>query len=111
VSTESKPEEGPWAEAYVSENGETLLIKVKVSVLQDAMRMNPSDDSYAHYRVTDATAFAVDVANWLNAEDEQGTTLVHQMLDQGIAAAIDNGSEHVEEGERAEPGEEDSDVE
>jgi hypothetical protein len=97
-------EQGPWAEAYVSENGEVLFIKVKVDVLQNAMRMNPRDDSYAHYKVTDAALFAHDVASWLNSEDEDGTTLVHTMLDAGIAAAIDNGSEHVEEGEAPDHG-------
>ena len=90
-------DQGPWAEAYISESGETLWVKVSTKVLQHAMRMNPNDDSFAHYTVTDATAFAHDVARELNSEDEQGTTAIHSLLDTAIQNAIENGSMWVEE--------------
>ena len=48
-------------------------------------------------KITNAEAFANDILQELLAEEDDGTTLVHKMLDKAADNAIENGSENVEE--------------
>jgi hypothetical protein len=48
------------------------------------------------WRVTDPAAFAVEVARALNAEDEQGVTEIHRLLDRAFEQAIGDGADGVE---------------
>ena len=45
------------------------------------------------YKVTDPALFARSLLGELNEEKEDGTTLVHGLLDMAIEAAVDNGEE------------------
>ena len=47
-------------------------------------------------KVVDVQAFAKDVVDALNHDDEQGTTLVHLMFDQAFEDAFDDGAQGVE---------------
>ncbi len=49
------------------------------------------------WKVTDAAAFAKDVVQALNAEEDDGTTRVHRMFDGAFSEAIDQGAEGIEE--------------
>jgi hypothetical protein len=89
-----------WAEAYIEDG--VIIIRVPVSVLPYALAQNPRGDSCYNVTVNDAAGFAADVVRELNAEAEDGTTAIHEMLDRAMACAIDNGSEHVEVDERNE---------
>lgn len=55
------------------------------------------------YRITDAPAFAEDLVCSLNAEQEDGTTAIHEMFDSRIEHAIDQGAQGVEEHPDQEP--------
>jgi len=73
-----------------------IVIRTPVSALPDALELNPRDfggeHNYFAKHITDVDQFAKDVEYELNREDEDGTTLVHTMLDDAMAKAIDNGS-------------------
>lgn len=43
-------------------------------------------------RITDADAFAKEIAVTLEAEEENGTTLVHRMIDAAVGQAVDYGT-------------------
>ena len=47
-------------------------------------------------RITDAKAFARDVARALNAEDDLGATPIHRLFDAAFVQAIEDGSMAVE---------------
>lgn len=49
------------------------------------------------YRITDEKAFAEDLVNALNDEEEDGTTRVDLLFDGALYAAIDNGADGIEE--------------
>ena len=49
------------------------------------------------YKITNEEAFANDILQELLAEEDDGTTLVHKMLDKAADNAIENGSVNVEE--------------
>jgi len=49
-------------------------------------------DCYLSYEVTDEMAFADDVNRALQEEDEDGTTMVHQLLDKAMVKAIEDGA-------------------
>ena len=82
-----------------------LVIAIGVETLAFAFEnspyANPWDDKACDYvrrlKVADVGAFAVDVAYELKDEEEDGTTLVHALLDRACQAAAENGSQGVEE--------------
>lgn len=76
------------------ENGE-IVIRVAVTALPGALEQNPRDyDGYSKFgkHITELAEFTKDVVRELNAEAEDGTTLVHTLFDDAMAKAIDNGS-------------------
>lgn len=52
--------------------------------------------------ITDQTVFASEVVRMLEHEEEDGTTLVHKMLDQAMVAAAEDGCDGLEEKEEKE---------
>ena len=54
------------------------------------------DEGEQTVKVTDATEFIKAVSSEINEEEEDGTTLIHIMLDSAIKRAIENGCEGVE---------------
>jgi hypothetical protein len=49
-------------------------------------------DDYVGYKVSDEEEFARDVKNALNAEEEDGTTPLHTVIDNACVTAIEEGS-------------------
>lgn len=54
------------------------------------------EHTYGSINVTDHDVFAVEVLRELKDESEDGTTLIHRMLDQATAQAIEQGAEGVD---------------
>lgn len=91
-------------ELLVRIKGGQLVISIGVETLAHAtwwhptlQAYDPKADRYRHTKVTSPDAFAIDVVAVLQAEAEDGSTVVQDMLDSAIAKAVDDGSEHVEE--------------
>jgi hypothetical protein len=66
-----------------------LAIKNLSMAVEGAYALGAID---APMTVTDADEFANDVVSALNDEDEEGTTLVHQMFDKAFNHIGENGS-------------------
>lgn len=49
------------------------------------------------FKIVDNNGFSNNIINELLSEEEDGTTLVHRMLDEAVNNAIENGSEYIEE--------------
>jgi hypothetical protein len=86
------------AQAFI-ENGE-IVIRVPVESLPVALECNPRDfggeHNYFSKHITDLGEFSKDVVSALNAEAEDGTTLIHELFDDAMAKAIDEGSTGVD---------------
>lgn len=83
-----------------------LSISVGISILAFATHLNGELDAYdddtgdfLDTTVTDEEVFAKEVASALNREDEDGTTMVHRMLDRAAMLAIENGADGVMTGD------------
>ncbi len=79
-----------------------LTITIGISTLAFATHMNGEFDAYdgeagdfLRTTITDEAVFAKEVAHVLNEEEEDGTTLVHLMLDKAAGLAIEQGAEGV----------------
>lgn len=86
-------------------NGE-LRISIGVSTLKFAAENSPDPrltvldnekDKFMCYKVVDENEFAKDVVHALKSEEEDGTTPVHELLDNAIFSAIEDGSLGVHE--------------
>lgn len=79
---------------YAAIEGDEIVIRVPIDALPTACQV-AWDDRYGDHdlRVVDARAFAEEFVRELNAEEEDGTTLVHLMLDQAAVNAAENGAE------------------
>ncbi len=80
--------------------GDQIVIHIPIAALTDACKI-AWDDEYGEEDhgvvVIDAAVFAPDFVRELNEEDEEGTTLVHLMLDKAAIRAADNGAEGLSE--------------
>lgn len=74
--------------------GDWIAMKVAIPALTTIVEQSPD---LCGIKVTNAPAFAVDLVRAINEAAEDGTTPFHRMFDCVIAAAIDDGSEHVED--------------
>lgn len=78
-----------------------LTIKIGAKRLATALEANPHlynpETGRAAYRVKNKQKFSEEVCSALLDEEEDGTTLVHKMLDEAMNNAIEQGSESVEE--------------
>lgn len=73
--------------------GDSVVIRFPLdaiaTALEGAWAMNKLDQ---RYKITDAAEFTKEFRNSLNAEDEQGTTLVHKMADAAFLDCIEQGA-------------------
>ncbi|WP_315833919.1 hypothetical protein [Bradyrhizobium prioriisuperbiae] len=80
--------------------GKSIVITFHMSALQSALDgwwfMGKVD---TRYKITDMTEFSKDFVNALNAEDERGTTMIHEMADQAFLNCIEGGAFGIEEHE------------
>lgn len=83
-----------WAKAVTGRHAgeDVIVIRIPFSVLPEALKQNPRDDSYYDVTVNDVSDFARDVIRALNSEAEDGTTAIHELFDKAMASAIDDGS-------------------
>lgn len=79
----------------------SLVIEVGLDVLKFCTEHHPElyEDELdkGRYVVTDIAVFIEAVVDELHKEEEDGSTLIHRMLDRAILDAISNGAEGVEE--------------
>ncbi len=78
-----------------------IVIRLPVAALAKAVEATP-DERLVHYdeetgcyvppRVTNPQTFADEVLRVLNDEQEDGTTVVHEMFDAAIFRAIEDGA-------------------
>lgn len=80
-----------------------LRITVGIDTIKYAVEIDPSlsryDDETGDFiepTLTDIDTFVVGMQRALEREDEQGSTLVHQILDQAALWAIEQGAEGIE---------------
>lgn len=81
-----------------------LVISIGVETFGSVVQFNDDltevyDEKTGEFRsarVTDADLFAEAILYELNAESEDGTTIVHKMFDQAVENAIENGAEGIE---------------
>ncbi len=73
----------------------TLGVETNSFALTQGWKYFGSD--FARYRITNALEFAKDVKRELEREDEQGTTLLTELLDRAAELAIGRGSAWVED--------------
>ena len=81
-------------------DGNQLVIKITFDHLVILAAEHPDfwngeDDDAPNIKVTDPAVFAQEVANYLNDEEEDGSTLVTKMFDDGIRAAVEDGCEGI----------------
>ncbi len=84
----------------VAVEGDHLVIRVGVGTLATAVKYDPQMqvydeglDDFFSPEVLDETVWANEVSHALSQEEEDGTTLVHRMLDKAAAQALENGGE------------------
>lgn len=78
-----------------------LVISIGVITLGEALvgPMSPLKRDAPHAKITDHAEFAREVVNALNDESEDGTTLVHTMLDGVAREFLENGADGVDFGD------------
>jgi len=80
-----------------------LVISIGIDTLATAVRWMPSIDDafdevegkYIETEITDADKLAEAIAEQIDDEEEDGTTLVHRMIDKAALRAIENGAEGI----------------
>lgn len=90
----------------VSFSEDEIVIRIGMEQLATAAKYNPRLEAYdtisAEFfqpEVTDQAVFAREIVNRLESEEEDGTTLVHLMLDKAVEQAIEYGAEGIETAE------------
>lgn len=89
-----------------------LSITIGVDTFRTAIEFAPDlevydeeEDDFARPKIVDADAFAKDLLAELEREEEDGTTMVHRMLDRAAAEAMENGCFGIQEPGEGEIGE------
>lgn len=82
------------AELTVTLEGDDLVIRIGQGLLLHAIQNGPS---WGDYKITKPEVFIQEIVKELEAEDEEGTTLVHRALDAAAINAVECGSEAVTE--------------
>ncbi len=80
-----------------------LVVSIGVDTLATAVKYMPKLDEafdevecvYIENEITDADKLAAAIVDALDDEEEDGTTLVHRMLDKAALQAIHNGAEGI----------------
>jgi len=74
-----------------------IVIEIGAKTLSHAYRVRAeSENEGVRVRFRDCMAFVEEVVRQLEREEEDGTTLVHEMLDAATDRAVENGAEGVE---------------
>lgn len=80
--------------------GDAIVIRVPLATLDTVIDGTWAlGVLWARYKLTNTAAFAKELVNSLNDEDEQGTTCIHRAFDKAICHAIEQGAEGIEEHE------------
>lgn len=77
----------------------SLVIRISAEYLAHAAKTHhdyEAEDGDTLVTITDLNSFAKEVAAGLESESDDGTTLIHVMLDDAISNAIENGADGVE---------------
>ena len=87
-------------------DGDELVIRIGASTLAMAAHFDPKlaffDEDLRDYfepEVTDEAQWAREIRSALMDEEEDGTTLVHRMLDTAALSALENGAEGIRSGQ------------
>ena len=92
------------------EDGDAIVIRIPLAYLPVAMDCAvDAGHVYGAHEVTEIGLFAEALVGELKEEKEDGTTLIHGLLDMAIGAAVENGAEGVEEVKEDEDEDEDED--
>lgn len=75
--------------------GDEIVIRVPIDATPFAAGYAMLRAWGQEYPVTDARVFAAELVRELRKEEEDGTTLVHTMLDKAVLNAVENGAEGV----------------
>jgi len=79
-------------------DGPDIVIRVPVANLDMAVRIGCAMGYITgNYTVTKPEEFARDLVGELNDEDDEGTTMIHRMLDKAFVQTIERGGFGVEE--------------
>lgn len=76
--------------------GDEIIIRIKVSDLTDLAYEGFGQAGYFYYEgdgELDVNQLGAEIVGALNAESENGTTLVHKALDEAVIDLSENGSE------------------
>ena len=77
-----------------------LVVRIGASTLATAFDAHPEADRAVSWPVVvDQSHFAREVVQELKREKEDGTTLVHEMLDKAMLSAMEQGAEGLSEAE------------
>ncbi|VUF54073.1 hypothetical protein [Escherichia phage Fraca] len=76
-------------------NATKLVISIGKETLLHAIETGRSY-GLGDIKITDKELFLEEVVRELNAESEDGSTLIHEALDQAVSNALDNGADGVE---------------
>lgn len=99
---EAKPVVGDWPARAVID-GDCISIRVPISALPTAFECLPPHHGLRNaegdplFEVSDAAEFAKSVTRRLNDEEEDGTTLIHTMLDKAMAEAVEQGDDGIDD--------------
>lgn len=89
----------------VSIAGGRLIVSIGVDALMVAVKGGPAwsdqEEEERGWQITSPDGFAAEIAHALQDEEDDGTTLVHVMLDAAIERAIDQGSLNIDFGKDA----------
>ena len=95
------PEPAPIHICLAAIEGDEIVIRVPIAAIPFAADIAMDFEWFhgedATMKIVDAKLFAEDLLTELLREDEEGTTMVHLMLDKAILAAVEAGAEGVEE--------------
>lgn len=74
--------------------GDDVVIRIGSALLLHAIQHGPGWDE--SWTINNPEAFIQEIVENLENEEEDGTTLLHQALDDAAVRAVENGSEHVD---------------
>ncbi len=98
VRTESKDTPAENIPTVAIEDGTAIVIRIPLAYLPVAMDCAvDAGHVYGAHEVTEIGPFAEALVGELKEEKEDGTTLIHGLLDMAIGAAVENGAEGIAE--------------
>lgn len=93
---EKRIEFEPISPSLVEIEADQIVIRIPILAVPHAASV-AFDEAYGehNYSVTDAAKFAGEMVTELGREEEDGTTLIHRMLDKAVIRALEAGAEGV----------------